>query len=98
MRSCYLKIAWKRANVIPIFKKGEISDPGNYRPISLTFTVCKVLESIIRESIIEHMTCNNLISNTQNGILPKRSCVTQLLTSMEYWTDEIQKGNPVNVL
>ena len=22
---------WKRVNVIPIFKKGEISDPGNYQ-------------------------------------------------------------------
>ena len=43
----------KRANVILIFKKAEISDPGNYWPIS---TVCKVLESIIRESFTEHMT------------------------------------------
>ena len=84
---------WKTANVIPIFKKCEISDPGNYRPISLTSTVCKVLESIIRESIVEHMTSNNLIPNTQHGFLPKRSRVTQLLTSMEYWTDEVQKGN-----
>ena len=67
---------WKRVNVIPIFKKGEISDPGNYRPISLTSTVCEVLKSFIRESIIEHMTSNNLISNTQHGFLPKRSCVT----------------------
>ena len=40
------------------------------------------------------MTCNNLISDIQHGFLPKRSCVTQLLTSMEYWTDEMQKGNP----
>ena len=89
---------WKRANMIPIFKKGEISDPGNYRPISLTSAVCKVLESIIRESIIEHMTCNSLISNAQHGFLPKRSCVSQLLTSIEYWTDEMQKGNPVDVI
>ena len=89
---------WKRANVIPIFKKGEISDPGNYRPISLTSAVCKVLESIIRESIIEHMTCNSLISNAQHGFLPKRSCVSQLFTSIEYWTDEMQKGNPVDVI
>ena len=89
---------WKRANVIPIFKKGEISDPGNYRPISLTSAVCKVLESIIRESIIEHMTCNNLISNAQHGFSPKRLCVSQLSTSIEYWTDEMQKGNPVDVI
>ena len=89
----------KRANMIPIFKKGEISDPGNYRPISLTCAVCKVLESIIiRESIIEHMTCNNLISNAQHGFLPKRSCVSQLLTSIEYWTDEMHKGKPVDVI
>ena len=46
----------KRANMILIFKKAETSDPGNYWPISLTSTVCKVLESIIRESFIEHMT------------------------------------------
>ena len=77
---------FKKANVIPIFKKGEISNPGNYRPISLTSAVCKVIESIIRESIIEHMTCNNLISNAQHGFLPKRLCVYQLLTSIEYWT------------
>ena len=89
---------WKRANVIPIFKKGEISDPGNYRPISLTSAVCKVLESIIRESIIEHMTCNSLLSNAQHGLLPKRSCVSQFLTSIEYWTDEMQKGNPVDII
>ena len=45
--------------------------------------------------IIECMTYNNLISNTQHGFW---SCMTQFLTSMEYWTDEIQKGNPVDVL
>ena len=80
------------------FLEGEIFDPGNYRPISLTSAVCKVLESVIRESIIEHMTCNHLICNAQRGFLPKRSCVSQLLTSIEYWTDEMQKGNPVDVI
>ena len=34
----------------------------------------------------------------QHGFLPKRSCMSQLLTAMEFWTDEIQKGNPVDVI
>ena len=35
---------WKRANVTAIFKKGKRSDPGNYRPVSLTCILSKVLE------------------------------------------------------
>ena len=40
---------WKLAKVIPIFKKGKKSDPINYRPVSLTSTVCKIMETIIRD-------------------------------------------------
>jgi hypothetical protein len=25
---------WKKARVVPIYKKGPKSDPGNYRPVS----------------------------------------------------------------
>ena len=39
---------WKMAIVKPIFKKGNASDPNNYRPISLTCVICKVFESIIK--------------------------------------------------
>ena len=46
---------WKLAKVIPIFKKGKKSDPNNYRPISLTSTVSKIMETIIRDKIAEHL-------------------------------------------
>ena len=39
--------SWKTANVVPIFKKGDKSLASNYRPISLTSLVGKILESII---------------------------------------------------
>lgn len=42
-----LPSAWKDANVSCIYKKGQRSNPENYRPISLTSLVCKVLEHII---------------------------------------------------
>ena len=39
---------WTKANVCPIYKKGDTSDPANYRPISLTCILCKTLEHIVR--------------------------------------------------
>ena len=35
---------WKLANVTPVFKKGSKSNPSNYRPVSLTVNLCKILE------------------------------------------------------
>ena len=46
---------WRSANVAPIHKKGDRTDPSNYRPISLTSQVCKILESIVRAHVLEHL-------------------------------------------
>ena len=38
---------WKEANVIPLFKKGSINKSENYRPVSLTSVICKLLQRLI---------------------------------------------------
>jgi hypothetical protein len=53
---------WQVSNVAVIHKRGSKSNVGNYRPISLTSIVCKQMESIIRDHIMDHFTENNLIS------------------------------------
>jgi len=53
---------WKKANVSPIHKKGSRSDAGNYRPVSLTSVPCKMLESLMRDRIVNHLEVNNLFS------------------------------------
>ena len=46
---------WTKANVSPVFKKGSKSDPANYRPISLTCILCKVIEHIIASKLTQHL-------------------------------------------
>ena len=52
---------WKDATITPIFKNGDNSNPGNYRPVSLTSIVCKVMESTIRDKIMKHLHLNDLL-------------------------------------
>ena len=73
---------WKTADVTAIFKKGNKSDPGNYRPVSLTSPIGKVLESFIKDQLQDFMESNNFLSDCQHGFRSNRSCVTQLLQTM----------------
>ena len=87
---------WKLANVSPIFKKGSKQACQNYRPVSLTSIICKMLESCVRDQIMAYMKLNKLFTEDQHGFLPHRSCVTQLLLIMEHWTDLMDKGIPID--
>ena len=49
-------LEWKEANIIPLFKKGSRNKSVNYRPVSLTSVICKVLETIIRDHGLSHKT------------------------------------------
>jgi Reverse transcriptase (RNA-dependent DNA polymerase) len=88
---------WKTATVTPIFKKGKRADPGNYRPVSLTSLPCKVLESIIKDNIMQHLLGNNLLKESQHGFMPNRSCTTNLIEFMEPVTKNVNKGRPVDI-
>ena len=47
--------SWLKAVITAIYKKGMKSDPGNYRPVSMTSVISKIMESIIRDAIVEHL-------------------------------------------
>ena len=89
---------WKTAEVSAIFKKGKNSDPGNYRPVSLTSISCKLLESIITDEIRTFMETNNLFNKCQHGFRNKRSCVTQLLEVLNDFSRLVEKGECIDVI
>ena len=78
-----LPAAWKEGEIVPIFKKGDRSNPGNYRPVSLISVLCKVLETFICDALLDHLLSADLLSYDQFGFLPKRSCALQLLLVIE---------------
>ena len=87
---------WKEARVTALFKKGDKKKVENYRPVSLTSIACKVLESIIRDDIISHMTSNYLISDRQYGFVKGRSTSLQLLKALEEWTQILDRGGGID--
>ena len=80
--------AWKLAAITPIFKnKGNKQSARNYRPVSLSSIACKIMKSIIRDSIMSYLNSNEILTNKQFGFLRGRSTVLQLLIIVDKWTE-----------
>ena len=74
----------KTAKVVPLYKKGEKTDPGNYRPISLLSTISKVLEKILLKKLMKFCVKIILLLSNQFGSRSKMSCVHAVATLTEY--------------
>ena len=70
--------AWKQANVIPLFKKGDMTQCNNYRPVSLLPCISKVFEKIIFQHLFSYLKNQNIISSKQSGFIPGDSTTNQL--------------------
>jgi len=98
LRSGEVPHDWKLANVSPIYKKDKHSEPSNYRPISLTSQICKLFESLIRDSIVDHLESNKLIGDSQHGFRRGRSCLTNLLTFLDTVTRLVDEGKNLDII
>ena len=89
---------WKLANVTPIFKSGSKGSPGNYRPVSLTSIICKVMESVLRDAMVDFLAQNELLRLSQHGFLRRRSTLTNLLEYLEELTSMVDRGIAMDVI
>ena len=76
-------LEWKEANIIPLFKKGSRNKSENYRPVSLTSVICKLLERLIKDHLVDFLVKNKLINPSQHGFLKATSCLTNMLCFLE---------------
>ena len=71
---------WKKANIVPVHKKGSKNLKQNYRPISLLPIFGKIFEKMIYDTLCEHLTANELLNPNQSGFRPNDSTINQLLS------------------
>jgi len=86
---------WRLASVTPIYKKGRKEDPGNYRPLSLTSVLWKIMQRFILSALNEHVKDNQGIRPSQHGFT--RSCLTNLITFYDQVTHLVDEGKVVDV-
>ena len=98
LAECELPQHWKEATITPIFKKGDRTRAENYRPVSLTSLICKILEKLIVAQIIKHVKANQHMSKQQHGFTTGKSVTTNLLEALNIWTEALSHNIPVDVL
>jgi hypothetical protein len=71
---------WCTAQVIPIFKKGDPLDAANYRPISLTSVMRKVMELCLYPGLLDSAPTHDIV---QGGFRANRGTLDQALALHE---------------
>eukprot|EP00061_Rhincodon_typus_P008854 g31841.t1 len=89
---------WELANMMPLFKECDKEKPGNYRLVSLTSVVGKLLEGILRDRVYMYLETQELIRHSQHGFVHGKPCLTNLIEFFEEVKKKIDEGRAVDVI
>ena len=89
---------WSTSIVSPIFKKGDPTDPSNYRPISLSCIFGKLMEHVIKDQLVSYLLSRQLISKQQHAFIVKHSTTSNLLECTRNWTVALNNKKTVDVI
>ena len=89
---------WLNANISPVYKKGYVHLPENYRPVSLTCVSCKILEHIICKHILDHLERNKILTSLNHGFRSGYSCETQLVTTVLDLLGKFDTGSQIDMI
>jgi hypothetical protein len=84
--------------VCPIPKKGNSKKPIDYRPVSGTCVACRVMETVVKDQMMGYAMYRNLIHEEQHGFMPGRSTLTNLISTLDKITIELDRVNGYAIL
>ena len=88
---------WKKSIITPIFKKGDPTIYSNYRPVALTSVARKIMESILRDYILDYLLRHKLLNKSQHGFLKGHSTGCQLLECFDVWSRSFENSRNMDV-
>ena len=86
------------AYIAPIHKKGDFCMTSNYRPISLTCSICKIMERVVTAVILDYLLRKKIINKKQHGFIARHSTTTNLLESTHDWSIGIDTRNSIDII
>lgn len=89
---------FKEAAIVPIFKSGDKTLASNYRPISLTSILIKVLERIVRKQVFNFLSSMGKLNDSQHGFRNGRSCLSALLNVFDDIMHLVSKDCAVDMI
>ena len=89
---CFFPLEWKKANLVPVYKKDDKQCLKNYRPVSLLPICDKSFEKLIFNEMFMFFNENNLISPKQSGFKPGDSCLNQLISITHEMYESLDEG------
>ena len=96
--SSFVPPIWLQAHITKKKKKGDSSSSCNYRPISLTCSVCKIMETVIKDQMVVFLATRGLLSKAQHAFIRRHSTVTNLLECAHDWSMSLHNHIPQDVI
>nr|VZI31383.1 unnamed protein product [Spirometra erinaceieuropaei] len=93
-----LPFEWKSVTITPLFESGSRASANNYRSVILTSICCKIMEKIIKKALMQFLEQHHLLSDAQHGFRSGRSCLTNLLFTLERKTKARDEGTVVHAI
>ena len=91
----YFISSFKTAKVVPIHKKGNVTNVSNYCPISLLCSMSKILEKLVYNQIISFLNKQNFFYKYQFGFRKNHSTLHVISLLTENITDAFEKKEQV---
>lgn len=88
----------KSARVVPLFKKSDKTEVGNYRPVSILSIISKVFERVVYDQLETYLDERKLLYNLQSGFRPRFSTDTCLIHLTDFIKFQMDKGNVVGMV